>query len=87
MDNIVRGQMGIVESFNFRFSDEEKKFIDDLREAGLAYSITEHALNYGTWIQKNCLVSRNGFRLEPSLKEEISNEKAYELYLESLKNK
>lgn len=44
-------------------------------------------LDYGTWIQKNCLVSRNGFRLLPDLKEEITNEKAYELYLESLKNK
>lgn len=47
----------------------------------------KNAIDYGTWIQKNCLVSRNGFRLLPSLKEEISNEKAYELYLESLKSK
>lgn len=47
----------------------------------------QHAMMYGEWIQKNCIVSRNGFRLLPSIKEEISNEKAYELYLESLKSK
>lgn len=46
-----------------------------------------HTVGYGEWIQKNCLVSRNGFRLLPDLKEEITNEKAYELYLESLKSK
>lgn len=57
----------------------------DLNEIGAWQK--EHALAYGKWIQKNCIVSRNGFRLLPSLKEEISNEKAYELYLESLKSK
>ena len=47
------------------------------------------ALDYGEWIQKNCITTHEGFRcsLVDNWRTEISNEKAYELYLESLKSK
>lgn len=46
------------------------------------------ALAYGQWIIKNCIVARDGFRMGTSnWSKVISNEDAYEMYLESLKSK
>jgi hypothetical protein len=72
MDNIVRGTMGIIESDSLDWSGQRRR-----------------ALDYGTWIQKNCITTHEGFRcsLVDNWRTEISNEEAYELYLESLKSK
>jgi hypothetical protein len=42
----------------------------------------DHAVGYGKWLIENCLIIKEGF----NYKGPISNEQAYELYLESLKN-
>ena len=50
----------------------------------------KNAMSYGQWLYANCYASREGWRSSsvPYLWEgEISNEKAYEMYLESLKDK
>lgn len=63
----------------------EEEAMSMMKRMGVQFTYNGSPLGYGKWIMDNCIVSRNGFRLEPSLKEEISNERAYELYLESLK--
>jgi hypothetical protein len=47
-----------------------------------------NAMAYGKWLIENCIIAREGFRIGTSnWSEVISNERAYELYLESLKSK
>jgi hypothetical protein len=45
------------------------------------------SLSYGQWLIENCIITREGFRcwLVDEYRTEISNERAYELYLDSLK--
>jgi hypothetical protein len=67
------------------FTDELNK--QQMREY-LDYSDKSNALGYGKWLIENCIIAREGFRIGTSnWSEVISNERAYELYLESLKSK
>ena len=49
----------------------------------------DNALAYGAWLRDNCLVTRDGFRGSriENWNIEMTNEEAYEMYLESLKDK
>ena len=64
-------------------------FTDAFNEQQERETLKYHALDYGAWIQNNCITTQKGFRclLVDNWKTEISNEEAYELYLESLKSK
>jgi hypothetical protein len=55
---------------------------------GVMIIAKNECLQYGTWLRENCIITRNGFRSSKvdGWREEISNEEAYELYLESLRN-
>jgi hypothetical protein len=51
--------------------------------------IKDGSLAYGNWLRENCIVTRDGFRGSrvENWDIEMTNEEAYEIYLEGLKNK
>jgi hypothetical protein len=64
--------------------DSHKKAFN--QTGSIYYMYKNHALGYANWLIENCIIAREGFRIGTSnWSEVISNERAYELYLESLK--
>jgi hypothetical protein len=46
----------------------------------------KEALRFAIWLRENCIVTRDGWRSSRNnFQDEITNEQAYEMYLESLK--
>lgn len=73
---------GLFLKFTMSKAVSEKDKIDNLNKV-----MKHKCLSYGTWIIQNCIVARDGFRIGTSnWSKVISNEDAYEMYLESLKN-